>query len=121
MIGKKLDSTWKAYATNSIRDYLERHAIIDNRVRLKIIDQAITRYIEHLPQEHRLTFEDVNNMKQHNGNLQGVIDQTVWCNLFTWHKKISLSENTNGSSLAQNSYSTPEVILAASPGGGSNH
>lgn len=115
MIGKKLDTTWKAYAANSVKDYLDRNHISNYETRVQIIDACIKEYLKFIrEQEVRLTHIDIAAMKAHNDNEAGIVDNVVWWNPTTWHLRSCLnSENANGSSLALPSYSNSQLILMA--------
>ena len=45
MKGKKIDSTWTAYATNIVRDYLDSANVLHPRFRVEEIDGAIDDYV----------------------------------------------------------------------------
>nr|QED21533.1 hypothetical protein 2 [Cushing virus] len=113
MIGKKLDGTWQSYATGVLRDYLDQSQMFVPEQRVRIIEGAIRRYTEHLHIEQGLRITDILAMKRHNQNLKGEVDNTVWWNPLTWHNKLSLAENTNGSSPEQNLYSGTQLTTIA--------
>jgi hypothetical protein len=111
MIGKKLDSTWMAYASNSVRDYLEKQNVFDPKTRVDVIESAIQRYIAYLHDEKQLTLTDILSIRAHNRNVKGLLDHTVWWNPWTWHRTLSISENESGSSHESTLYSGTQIMM----------
>lgn len=109
MVGKRMDSTWKSYATNVISDYLDRNTIVHPKMRYDIISRVLVRYLKHIETEERLTLRDVMNIRDRNLDLEGSIDQTVWYNPWTWHLKQSIQGNDNGSWREHKLYSLTQV------------
>ncbi|KAJ8666905.1 hypothetical protein QAD02_008567 [Eretmocerus hayati] len=111
MEGKKLDATWRTYATTVVKDYLDKQNIVDPKTRVEIIRDSIRKFIDQLHTEDHMSLIDIIAMRQHNSNIKGSIDQTVWWNPWTWHKKIELSENSNSSSRVPSLYSGTQVAM----------
>ncbi|ANG56338.1 hypothetical protein [Diaphorina citri associated C virus] len=113
MIGKQLDKTWKAYATTIIRDYLDRNAVQNPQTRLEIIEACLTRFIHRVHATPTYTIEDVLAIRNYNRDMRGELDQVVWWNPLTWHLKLSISENQQGSSPVTQLYSVPQIMTVA--------
>lgn len=116
MIGKRLDATWRAYAANVVRDYLDRSHVSDHRIRVEVMDSAIQRYIQYLHTEPKLQLTDILSINDHNRDLKCQFDRTVWWNPLTWHLKTELQGNDNGSSPAHQLYSLPQIMAVGSLG-----
>lgn len=110
MSGKQLDKTWKAYATNILRDYLDRQAVADPQLRVEIIEQSLIRYLEHIKEAPQYGVEDILAIRECNRNNRGEIDRVRWWNPLTWHLKLSISENFPCSSAALQLYSLPHIL-----------
>jgi hypothetical protein len=118
MIGKKMDGTWQAFATNVVSDYLDRNNLMDPQYRFDTITRVISRFLNHIHNEQRLTLNNVLDIQDRNRDIDGVIDQTVWYNPWTWHLKQSIQENINGSWREHRLYSTTQVVAMMSLGAG---
>nr|UDL14006.1 MAG: hypothetical protein [Xiangshan tombus-like virus] len=111
MIGKRLDNTWQAYASNIIRDYLDTNNELNPRNRVEVIEGAIKLYVQHLHSEEHLTVADILAMRSHNEHIRGEINTVRWWNPLTWHQQVQLSENSNGSSRVSMLYSGAQIAL----------